>query len=70
MREEITQRDYQVFKGQYKKNNGDDSWVDTPVPIPNTEVKHSNADDSGDAKIGSCHFFNAKKRGCYLAFCL
>ena len=49
--------DYQVFKEQY--NNGDDSWVDTPVPIPNTEVKHSHAEDSGNAKIGSCHFFFA-----------
>ena len=25
---------------------GNDSKVDTPVPIPNTEVKHFNADDS------------------------
>ena len=25
---------------------GNDSRVGTPVPIPNTEVKHSNADDS------------------------
>ena len=25
---------------------GDDSKVDTPVPIPNTEVKHFYADDS------------------------
>lgn len=25
---------------------GDDSKVDTPVPIPNTAVKHFNADDS------------------------
>ena len=40
-----------------EKYNGDDSWVDTPVPIPNTEVKHSNAEDSGDAKIRSCHYF-------------
>ena len=26
---------------------GNDSRVGTPVPIPNTEVKHSNAEDSG-----------------------
>ena len=25
---------------------GNDSRVGTPVPIPNTEVKHSNADNS------------------------
>ena len=25
---------------------GDDSLVDTPLPIPNREVKHFNADDS------------------------
>ena len=25
---------------------GNDSKVDTPVPIPNTEVKHFNAEDS------------------------
>ena len=25
---------------------GDDSKVDTPVPIPNTEVKHFNGEDS------------------------
>ena len=35
---------------------GDDSKVDTPDPIPNSEVKHFNADDSY-AKIGSCQFF-------------
>ena len=35
---------------------GDDSKVDTPDPIPNSEVKHFNADDS-HAKIGSCQFF-------------
>ena len=26
--------------------SGDDGEVDTPVPIPNTEVKHFSADDS------------------------
>ncbi len=36
--------------------------MDTPLPIPNREVKHQNADDSGKAKIGSCkHFFYVKK---------
>jgi hypothetical protein len=28
------------------KESGDDSEVDTPVPISNTAVKHFNADDS------------------------
>ena len=29
-----------------KEKSGDDGEVDTPVPIPNTEVKHFNADGS------------------------
>ena len=36
---------------------GDDSLVDTPLPIPNREVKHLYADDSVTAKIGSRQFF-------------
>ena len=40
--------------------------METPVPMPNTEVKHFNADDSrATAKIGSCHLlsilFNRKR---------
>ena len=36
-----------MFSENYFSNLiGDDSKVDTPVPIPNTEVKHFNADDS------------------------
>ena len=37
-----------MFSENYFSINfiGDDSKVDTPVPIPNTEVKHFNADDS------------------------
>ena len=34
--------------------------MDTPDPIPNSEVKHFYADDSY-AKIGSCQFFLFKK---------
>ena len=30
----------------FEREYGDDSKVDTPVPIPNTEVKHFYADDS------------------------
>ena len=30
----------------YHVESGDDGKVDTPVPIPNTEVKHFNADGS------------------------
>mgnify|MGYP006330998793 CR=1 FL=1 len=35
------------FEGPWeeKKSGGNDA-VGTPVPIPNTEVKHRNADDS------------------------
>ena len=29
-----------------KRRSGSDSMMDTPVPIPNTEVKHHNGDDS------------------------
>ena len=39
-----------------RPSSGDDSDVEIPVPIPNTEVKHINADDSRKAKIGSCQF--------------
>jgi len=30
----------------YNTNYGDDDNVDTPVPIPNTEVKHVNAENT------------------------
>jgi hypothetical protein len=33
---------YSILKEKY----GDNSKVETPVPISNTEVKHFNADDS------------------------
>ena len=47
----------QIFTFQVsKKRSGDDGKVDTPVPIPNTEVKHFNADGSkfNLARVGSC----------------
>ena len=40
--------------------SGEDIDVVTPVPIPNTEVKHIGADDSlgsPPAKIGICQIF-------------
>ncbi len=30
----------------FERENGDNSGVGTPVPMPNTEVKHPNAEDS------------------------
>ena len=47
-----------MFSENYFSINyiGDDSKVDTPVPIPNTEVKHFNADGSkfNLARVGRC----------------
>ena len=40
---------------------GDDSKEDTPVPIPNTEVKLFYGEDSFKATIASCQFFFAIK---------
>ena len=44
----------------------------SPVPIPNTEVKHFSADDSGFAKIGRCQYFfyaqNFKFLGIFLKY--
>ena len=38
---------YSVFREQpEKRRSGDDAGVVTPVPIPNTEVKHSRAKNS------------------------
>ena len=44
-------------------SSGDDSQVVTPVPMPNTEVKHLNAESSWGlppVRIGRCqaYFFN------------
>ena len=32
------------------RGSGGDGMMDTPVPIPNTEVKHHNGDDSARAQ--------------------
>ena len=37
---------FERFIFQKKEESGDDGVVDTPVPIPNTEVKHHSGDDS------------------------
>ena len=44
------------FLSSFERLSGGDSKVDTPVPIPNTEVKHFNADGSklNLARVGSC----------------
>ena len=43
-------RDYypvlNVLEDIQRERSGSDSMMDTPVPIPNTEVKHHNGDDS------------------------
>ena len=55
-----------MFSENYFSINfiGDDSKVDTPVPIPNTEVKHFNAEDSVSENrklpIFFLHFFASK----------
>ena len=39
-----------VLSVSSEKESGGDSMMDTPVPIPNTEVKHHNGDDSGQPR--------------------
>ena len=39
-------KDYPILKEEF----GDFSEVDTPVPMPNTEVKHFSADDSPNGR--------------------
>ena len=50
-----------MFSENYFSNNfiGGDSKEDTPVPIPNTEVKLFNGENSVTAKIASRQFFFA-----------
>ena len=45
-----------------RKRSGDDGKMDTPVPIPNTEVKHFNADGSkfNLARVGRCQALSLK----------
>ncbi len=45
-----------------RKRSGDDGKMDTPVPIPNTEVKHLHADGSKFdlARVGSCQAVSLK----------
>ncbi len=39
------------------KKSGDDGTVDTPVPIPNTEVKHRNGDCIRKERVARCRAF-------------
>ena len=39
------------------KKSGDDGTVDTPVPIPNTEVKHRNGDCIRKERLARCRAF-------------
>ena len=49
---------YHVFRELFSQILiGDDSKEDTPVPIPNTEVKLFYGENSLIAKIASCQFF-------------
>ena len=40
----------------------------SPVPIPNTEVKHFSAEDSRNAKIGHCQYFFYLMKSIYFSF--
>ena len=40
-----------------EKKSGDDGTVDTPVPIPNTEVKHRNGDCIRKERGARCRAF-------------
>ena len=40
-----------------EKKSGDDGTVDTPVPIPNTEVKHRNGDCIRKERVARCRAF-------------
>ena len=42
-----------VFERSMRKYGDDSQWV-TPDPIPNSEVKPLNAENSVKAKIGRC----------------
>ena len=38
--------------------SGDDDAVDTPLPIPNREVKHCSGEGSRNARITRCRAFS------------
>ena len=42
--------------------SGDDDAVDTPLPIPNREVKHCSGEGSRNARITRCRAFFYEKR--------
>ena len=46
----------ELLLSSFQRKSGGDSKVVTPVPIPNTEVKHFYADGStfDRARVGSC----------------
>ena len=49
---------YLVLKDySFEKKSGDDGTVDTPVPIPNTEVKHRNGDCIRKERVARCRAF-------------
>ena len=52
-----------------KKESGDDDVVDTPVPIPNTEVKHHRGYGIRKGRAASCRalffYFFIKKESFY-----
>ena len=37
--------------------SGDDDAVDTPLPIPNREVKHCSGEGSSQARIARCQAY-------------
>ena len=44
--EDAGQPDVQVVLRRFRRKSGGDSWVDPPVPIPNTAVKHPYAEST------------------------
>ena len=49
---------YLVLKDFLSENkSGDDDAVDTPVPIPNTEVKHCSGDCIRKERVARCRAF-------------
>ena len=46
--------------------SGDDDAVDTPLPIPNREVKHCSGEGSRNARITRCRAFFMKNEIFYL----